>query len=433
VTEAEQPTDYVKSPKPPALLEPWLGWFTNRLGWTRNFTFGVLNGWFASLGDGFMNASLVLSSFAAALNAPNTIIALLPAITVGGWLLPQVVVAASIQHIRQKVIVYRAASVVRTGAFALIVAACVVFNDQPQWLLVAFLIGLITNSVASGASGLPWMETVSKTIPAENRTLFFGTRNLYGGLLTLVAGIVVRVLLGSPLSFPWDYTLIFALGGLSYSFAYRLHGYTEEPQDPPKPRGNILEEFRALPRTLTENPDFRRFVGYRVLYAASTIGDAFFTAHALRNIGVDKASIGLFLIIVGVIAPLSNTIWTRVGMRYGSRRIVRIALGFAAAAPLVAAVMPPGAGAWFALVFVLQQVAVAGFNLGNSNYLLNIIPSDSRGRYIGAANTVVGVAVFTPVIGGWLADASGYVPVFLVGAALYALTWWRAGALRRDL
>ena len=174
-------------------------------------------------------------------------------------------------------------------------------------------------------------------------------------------------------------------------------------------------------------------MSYRVLYAASTIGDAFFTAYALKNIGVNKSAIGTFLIVVGVIAPLSNAVWTRVAYRYGSRRIVRVALFIALLAPVTAALMPVGAGAWFALVFVFQQIAVAGFNLGNSNYLLGIIPSDSRGRYIGAANTVVGVAVFTPVIGGFLADRAGYVPVFLVGAALYALTWWRAGALRRDL
>ncbi len=410
-----------------------MAYFERRFGWTRNYSFGVLNGWFVSAGDGFLNAGLVLSSFAAALGAPNTVIALLPAITVGGWLLPQVAVAASIQHIRQKVIVYRAVNLIRSSAYGLIVLSCLLFAGQPQLLLIAFLIGLMTNSVASGVSGLPWMETVSKTIPPERRAGFFGTRNLYGGLLTLAAGFTVRALLASPLSFPFDYALIFALGGIFYSIGYRVFGFTEEPQDPPKPRGNIVLELRALPRTLTENPEFRRFVVYRVLYAASTIGDAFFTAHALRNVGVDKASIGTFLIVVGIIAPLSNFVWTRVALVYGSRRIIRIALGVAMAAPLVAALMPHGAGAWFALVFILQQIAVAGFNLGNANYLLSIVPDGSRGRYIGAANTVVGVAVFAPVIGGWLADAAGYAPVFLLGTVLYGITWWRAGTLRRDI
>jgi predicted MFS family arabinose efflux permease len=431
-TAAPPDADYVKSPDPPKFLEPVLERFT-RLGWARNFTFGVLNGWFVSLGDGFMNAGLVLSSFAAALNAPNLVIALLPAITVGGWLLPQIVVAAQIQHIRQKVIVYRAASVVRAGAFAVIVLSCVVFSQQTTWLLVAFLIGLIVNSVASGASGLPWTETVAKTVPPQQRAAFFGTRNLYGGLLTLVAGITVRALLGSSLPFPWEYTIIFALGGLFYTTGYQMQGFIEEPQDPVTPKGNILAEFRAILPTLRADADFRHFVTYRILYAASTIGDAFFTAHALRDVRVDQASIGTFLIVVGVIAPLSNAVWTRVALKFGSRRILRVALGIALLAPITAALMPRGAGVWYALVFVFQQVAVAGFNLGNSNYILGILPSGSRGRYIGIANTLIGVAVFTPVLGGFLADAQGYNAVFIVGAVLYALTWLRAGTLRRDL
>ncbi len=428
----ERDVDYVKSPDPPKFLEPLIARF-GRMGWSRNFTLGVFNGWFVSLGDGFMNAGLVLSSFAAALNAPNTVIALLPAITVGGWLLPQIIVAAQIQHIRQKVIVYRAASVIRTAAFMMIVLACVVFSTQTTWLLIAFLIGLVVNSVASGASGLPWMETVAKTIPVQQRSAFFGTRNLYGGLLTLVAGITVRALLGSPLAFPWDYTLIFALGGLFYTVGYRMQGFIEEPQDPVTPKGNIAAEFRAILPTLRADVDFRNFVTYRVLYAASTIGDAFFTAHALKNVGVNQASIGTFLIVVGVVAPLSNAVWTRASLRFGSRRILRFALGIALLAPITAALMPRGADGWYALVFVLQQVAVAGFNLGNANYLLGIVPNNFRGRYIGIANTLVGVAVFTPVLGGFLADASGYTAVFAVGALLYALTWWRAGTLRRDL
>ena len=258
--------NYVESPHPPAFAEPLMAYFERRFGWTRNYSFGVLNGWFVSAGDGFLNAGLVLSSFAAALGAPNTVIALLPAITVGGWLLPQVAVAASIQHIRQKVIVYRAVNLIRSSAYGLIVLSCLLFAGQPQLLLIAFLIGLMTNSVASGVSGLPWMETVSKTIPPERRAGFFGTRNLYGGLLTLAAGFTVRALLASPLSFPFDYALIFALGGIFYSIGYRVFGFTEEPQDPPKPRGNIVPRatrpathadrkprvspFRGLPRPL---------------------------------------------------------------------------------------------------------------------------------------------------------------------------------------
>jgi predicted MFS family arabinose efflux permease len=307
------------------------------------------------------------------------------------------------------------------------------FAGNPPLLLTTFLLALIANSLASGVSGLPWLESVAKTIPAKQRSGFFGVRNLWGGLLALGAGFAVRAILGSSLAFPWDYTLIFLLGGLAYTVGYWFFGLTDEPPDPPRSRANLWDDLLAIPKTLRADSKFRAFVSFRMLFAAGTIGDAFFTAHALRNIGIDKSTIGNFLIAVGIIAPLSNAIWTRVAQRFGSRRIIRLSLGFAIAAPLIALLMPRGAGTWFALVFMCQAIASAGLNLANANYLLSLAPSDARGRYIGTINTLVGIAVFTPLIGGWIADASGYAPVFAIGAILYAISFVRAGQLERDL
>ncbi len=417
----------------PRSLEPLLASFKARFGWNRNYSVGVLNGWFVFLGDGFLNAGLVLSSFAAALNAPNWVIGLLPAIAVGGWLLPQVFVGAAVRHVPRKVDVYRNASFVRISAYVVMVVSSFLFAGNPSLLLTTFLLALIANSIASGVSGLPWLESVAKTIPSKARSGFFGVRNLWGGLLALGAGFAVRTILGSSLVFPWDYSLIFLLGGIAYTTGYWFFGLTDEPPDPPRPRANLWDDLLAIPSTIRADSKLRAFISFRLLFAAGTIGDAFFTAYALRNIGIDKSAIGNFLIAVGIIAPLSNAIWTRVAQRFGSRRIIRISLGFAIAAPLVALLMPKGAGTWFALVFMCQAIASAGLNLANANYLLSLAPADARGRYIGTVNTLVGIAVFTPLIGGWIADASGYATVFAIGAVLYLIAYLRAGKLERDL
>jgi Na+/melibiose symporter-like transporter len=433
VSTNSNPVSTPQNPTMPQGLEPLLRFFKTRFAWSNNYSVGVLNGWFVFLGDGFLNAGLVLSSFAAALNAPNWVIGLLPAIAVGGWLLPQVLVGAAVRHVPRKVDVYRRASLVRTSAYIVMVVSSFLFAGNPSLLLTTFLLALIANSISSGVSGLPWLESVAKTIPPKARSGFFGVRNLWGGLLGLGAGFAVRAILGSSLVFPWDYTLIFLLGGIAYTVGYWFFGLTDEPPDPPRARANLWDDLIDIPKTIKTDPKLRAFISFRLLFAAGTIGDAFFTAHALRNIGIDKSAIGNFLIAVGIIAPLSNAIWTRVAQRFGSRRIIRISLGFAIAAPLVALLMPKGAGTWFALVFMCQAVASAGLNLANANYLLSLAPVEARGRYIGTVNTLVGVAVFTPIIGGWIADTSGYTTVFAIGAVLYLIAYVRAGRLERDL
>lgn len=417
----------------PAPLEPTMQWLEHRFGWDRNYLYGVLNGWFASLGDGFMNASVVLSSFAAVLGASNTVIGLLPAIQTGGWMIPQLLVASRVRHLPRKIIVYRRASTIRTFSYLWIVSCTVLLSRQPGWLLVAFVFGLTANSLASGISGLPWMEVTAKVVPARQRPGFFGVRNLYGGLLALGASFVVRAILSADWTFPFDYTLIFALGMTAHSICWWLFGFVDEPLDPPQEPAHFRQEVRSVPDTIRDDPDFRSFLVYRTAVAIATLSDPFFTVFALREIGVGRAAVGAFAIVIGVVAPLSNAVWARLAERFGSRRLIRYAVACAALAPLVALSMPKGAGLWFALVFVLSSLGAAGLNMGNANFMLGVARPEARGRYIGTANTLVGLAMFTSVLGGRFADWLGYRPVFALGVALYAISWLLAGRLRRDL
>jgi MFS family permease len=95
--------------------------------------------------------------------------------------------------------------------------------------------------------------------------------------------------------------------------------------------------------------------------------------------------------------------------------------------------MQRGVGLGFALVFAVSSIASAGLNMGNANFMLGVARPEARGRYIGTANTLVGLAMFASVLGGQLADRIGYRPVFALGVALYVASWFLAGRLRRDL
>jgi predicted MFS family arabinose efflux permease len=415
----------------PRTFEPSVSWLEERFGWDRNFTLGVLNGWFVFAGDGFMNASIVLSSFAAALGAPNVVIGLLPAIQTGGWMLPQILVASRIRHIPRKITVYRGASGIRFSSQLAIVLATLLFPNNTTLLLWTFLLALTASAVASGVSGLPWLEVAAKVVPAKRRPAFFAIRNLYGGLLALGSGFAVRALLGSSLVFPYDYAIIFSFGTLFYSTGWWLYGFVEEPpDDPPQPRARIAQELRAIPETVTRNPDFAAFVLLRVTVSIAALSDPFFTVYALRQIGVTKAEVGTFVIVLGIVGPLSNAVWQRLAVRFGSRRTIRYALAFSILAPLTAILMPKGAGLLFALVFACSGIANAGLNIANPNYLLGVAPAEARGRYIGTINTLVGAALFMSVPAGRLADWVGYQPVFALGAFLYVVAWLLASRLK---
>ncbi len=402
-------------------------------GWDRDERLGILNGWGVFIGDGFLNVTVVVSGFASRLGAPNWVIGLLPAIAGGGWMLPQLLVAARVRSLPHKLPVYRSAATIRTLTYVAMALIAAFLAGQPALCLTLFVLAMLLNSLASGVAGLPFLEVVSKIVSAERRPRFFGTRNLYGGLLAFGAGLLVRWILGSDLPFPLNYALIFGLGAAAYTYGYWIFGRVTEPPDPPQEAQGFRAEFRAIPETLRD-PHFRAFLTVRLLLAGASMSDPFFAVYALRVLDFPPAILGVFVMALTGAAPLSNIVWQRVAERKGSRRIIRYASVFYGLAPLYAALVGLlGLGKWAYLgVFLLTSVAAQGFNLGHTNHLLNIAPPNARSRYIGTLNTLVGAALFTPVLGGLIADRFGYLPVFAISLLLCAGAWWQCGKLRRD-
>ncbi|ULH16255.1 MFS transporter [Deinococcus sp. KNUC1210] len=403
-----------------------------RIPWDRNYRLGVWNGWLATTGDGFLSVTVVVAGFAARLGASNAMIGLLPAIAQGGWMLPQVMVAARVRSSPFKLPTYRSAALIRTISYLMMVLSAALLAGHPALCLTIFTLAMIVNALASGVSGLPFLEVCSKIIPQERRAAFFGIRNLVGGLLAFGAGLIVRWILASPLPFPYTYALIFALATVVYTAAYNIFGRVEEPPDPPLPRTNVAEELRQIPNTLRADPSFRAFLMVRLVLAFASMGDPFYAVYALRGLDVPASELGIFLMALSGAAPLSNVLWRRVAERKGSRRIIRYSAAVACVAPLLAIALTPRTAGLYLLVFVASSVAAQGFNLGHTNHLLNIAPPEQRSRYIGSLNTLVGGALFAPVVGGLLADHLGYQVVFVLSALLFALAWWLCSKLRRD-
>ncbi|WP_407539475.1 MFS transporter [Deinococcus radiomollis] len=398
----------------------------------RNYRLGIWNGWLVAVGDGFLSVTVVLAGFAARLGASNVVIGLLPAIAQGGWMLPQILVAARVRALPYKLPVYRSAALVRASSYVAMVLVAALLAGTPALCLTLFILAMVVNALASGVSGLPFLEVCSKIVPSSRRAAFFSTRNLVGGLLAFGAGLVVRWVLASPLVFPYDYALIFLLATMFYVVGYALFGKVAEPPDEPLPTTNIAEELRQIPLTLRADPHFRAFLQVRLTLAFASLADPFYAVYALRELHVAASQIGVFLIALAGAAPLSNVLWRRVAERKGSRRIIRYSAAAACLAPLLAMSLGRGQAGAYLLVFVALSVAAQGFNLGHTNHLLNIAPPIQRSRYIGSLNTLVGLALFAPVIGGVLADHLGYRTVFWLSAFLFAAAWWQCGKLRRD-
>jgi MFS family permease len=75
----------------------------------------------------------------------------------------------------------------------------------------------------------------------------------------------------------------------------------------------------------------------------------------------------------------------------------------------------------FTIVFVLGGLAVGASRIVNNNMLLTVAPPAELATYVGFLNTVLGVVIFVPVLGGLLTDLVGYEPLFLISVGLAGL------------
>ncbi len=167
----------------------------------RNFWLGVCNGILINGGEAFFHNSVVLAPFFAVLGAPAWAIGLIPAVRIGGWYVPQLLVASRLTHQPFKLPVYRRASTVRVLAYILMTIAVFAFSNAPVAVVAIVLTALGISAVAGGVSGVPFADVTAKVVPHYRLGTFWALRNAIGGGLTLISGWVLTRTLEGPLGF----------------------------------------------------------------------------------------------------------------------------------------------------------------------------------------------------------------------------------------
>lgn len=400
---------------------------------TYNFRRGVLNGVMFTLVDGLIAPSLVLALFINRLGAPNVLVGLLPAILTGGWFLPQILTAGRVQGMPYVMHWYRRAGVVRVFAFVLLALACLLLGDQPNLLLPVFFVCFSVYAFLGGATGIPWIEMVGKTISPRRRGAFFGQRNFFGGLLALFAAAPIGLILSEQfagLSFPHNFALLFGITAVVAAFGVYFWSSMKEPKAyQTLPPISIRTLFKKGVEAYKANVDYRSFMLARILLSIAAIADPFFVVFAEEKLGAPPATVGLYLGAVSISSLLSNFLWSPLADRASNRTLMTLTVLSVSAVPITATIFSLLAGTIenaflftaFTLVFIFSGLAAGASRIVNNNMVLTIAPPAERATYVGFLNTILGVVIFVPVLGGVLIDLLGFELVFIVAVVVSAL------------
>jgi predicted MFS family arabinose efflux permease len=264
-----------------------------------------------------------------------------------------------------------------------------------------------------------------------------------GGLLSLLAGVLVGVMLAetNPTPFPQNVGVLFVVSFVSAAVGLTAFGLVKEPRSEVRDDGITfaahLQRAVRLPR---HNRNLRYMLLARVAILLSYVAAPFFSIYSISVLGALPSIIGVYLIVRTITALAINPVWSLLSDRRGNKLVMQLATACGVVMLLWVVLISPVSQAagisadirayLFVPVFALMGIYETGVGIGAVNLTLEVAPANDRAIYIGLTNTVLGIAYISTAVSGLIVDAAGYEGVFVLGLILLLMASWALWRLR---
>ncbi len=261
---------------------------------------------------------------------------------------------------------------------------------------------------------------IADLVPVSMRGRFFGRRVQIAGAVTMIAVPAYAWFVDA-----WQdagreplvaFQLVIAFGvGSGFASLWCIWKLPEPPLHRNEKRTSLLRSL-ALP---FGEQQFRRFIALRSSFSfAAGMCAGFFYFFMLRFLGMSYIQIALTEVLSQLVGLLAAPLWGRLADRWGTRRLLVLALSFKAIFPFLWLGLLPQ---WWYLVFavVLVRVFNTAQQIGFLNLALRLAPQADRAAYLSVERGCHNLArAAAPAIAGALAAAIGDA-VWQVGALTF--------------
>lgn len=381
-----------------------------------NYFFNVLDGAFFGLALGFASFVTIIPLFVSTLTDSPLLIGLIPAIHNMGWQLPQLIIANRVsQQSRYKPMILMLTLQERLPFLVLALIAWLIPVIGARTALVFTFLLLIWQGLGSGFTANPWQSMIAKIMPPDRRGTFYGVQSAAANLLASLSAIAAGYLLNTFDS-PLDFTVCFLLTSLAMGISWLSLAQTREPETPPAtPPMGQKEFWRKLSAILKRDVNFRWFLTVRMLSQFALMGFAFYTVYAVQILGMNEFTVGILTSVLMGTQIIANPIMGWIGDRWSHCSLMAIGALAASLSGILAWLAPNPY--WFFPVFILAGIASVSVWTVGLAMILNFGEEHERPVYIGLANTLIAPAtIIAPLLGGWLAQRSGYPAAFIFSA-----------------
>jgi len=394
----------------------------------RNYLLNVANGAATKLAEQLASPGLVLPWLMAGIGAPAGLVGFLAPIKQVGALLPQLAVAARIRVLARRKVAWVGAGVVQAVCLALMIPAALALPPVAAGLAILLLLAVF--STASGVGSVAFQDVLGKTVPKGRRGRLLSNRAAIGGALTLAAGLYLRLVLGEEATLA-PYLWLIAAAALLWALAALLFARIEELPGATEGGRNALDQAREGVGLVRRIPGYRGYLVARALLVTVEIAMPIYALHAHGLFGGAVASLGVYVVAVGIANIVSSPFWGQFS-DLSARRTMAFSGVIGAAAGGLALALAVAPEAWrtpetYALVFFVLGIAEAGVRLGRKTYLVDAAPKDERPLFVAFANSAVGLVTLAAGAIGFVAQ--GFDPAVAIAVLAVVALAGAAAAL----
>jgi len=302
-------------------------------------------------------------------------------------------------------------------AFQVLMIALYALAQDWRWILVAMMVSPFTMALMFRSQNVMF----SRALRDEERAQGFALRQVIASTIGIVAPIPAALLI--------DYFGGLTVQGIRPMYYIRfiglaiIYGYVYMKLDSvppaPRPKGEKVNFLRDIREVFSEGEGLKAFL------VVSALGSfimgmtmSFIFLYAAEVKGADTLTLGL----LSTASTLSSIIFAIPMSRLADSRGRKLAFllnrpaRFLFFLILVYAPHP----SWLILAWACRGISMSGSSY--QTWMLELVPSEKRGRWLGVTNTVNSlVRIPAPIIGGMLYDGVNPGLIFLISVILEAV------------
>jgi len=382
---------------------------------------GLIHGILFTGGQAFCNPNTVLPIFLDHFTKSKILIGLSSTLIgkLGGIasVFPQLLVANKIENKTYKKPLLIFAITVRALSWGLLAFTTYIFNNTYPNLTIFFLfVTLILHTFMGGIAAVPFFDIWGKSLPPNLRGRFFGYRQLWGGVLAIGSGLIVKNILGNnSIEFPYNFALLFFLVFIFLSISYIALGSVKEPTEKVYKNQLPFKDFlKKAFLIIKKNRNYKKFIMVEILTGAGGIALPFYILYLKDVLQIELGMVGILLSAQMLGSVLSNILWAHLSDFVGNKKVIQISTFVGLMVPIAALMTQFKNELLYLLLFAIIGFFIAGRTIGNTNYLLDIAPSKDRPTYISLTGTLLFPVSLFPLIGGLIAQYISYNMLFII-------------------